>query len=808
MKKLLLMLFALITTGAWAQTDVTSTYLTNADFSQSTPIESNLKGYGKDGTPYGFQTVDGWTSVVLSADNSNASYPNSGMGGAVFAYGSSYQLQGNNKAAPATNPNGEASGNCLGFFGVWGCGGYYYQEITLPAGNYSIIFTYYNQSGTTNVTNLFGFETESNKYYGSTKSFSTGSWKEETVSFTLTEETTGKVSIGYTAPNKGSSDNPMLFVDCVKILGVSALDVAKGEALAALPGTDGDGFFTMDQTTIDEFTTRINTATTVEGVEAIKAEIEAWKAPALSGEWNIQNNTAVFYLGVDGDNVVLSEQPVAVTFEKKDNGFAIKVGEKYINMKGGNTWSMAATSTASTAWTFTLSDGKYTIAGPNGLIGTDNVVAGSTCYGNKAAANNGYWKISKAVNEDEAELIVAKNALQAALNATVAAPTTNIGTAAFQYKQEDVEAYAAAIADAQDVLDNAASTKAELEAQTEIVKNLEPLVLNAPADGQLFNVVLTYEGWTYDKKAITYLANARDGQGNYNIQYKEAANTNLAQAFTFTKVEGNNYKMSQIDADGNVRYMTTGVPYGGNASQIRTSTKADDAMVVTVIPTATEGKWNLRNTEANQYIGSQDAGVYTVNSHIDFVLAETTKPSIKINTTEAGWGTTMLPFAVASLPTGVKAYTCAAIENNTLTLEEVETLEANKPYIIEGAWNETLTGDAQGTALTYTEGLLTGTYVDYKTVGGEYVLQNHDGKVGFFKVDTSVAEPKVPANRAYIASEGGNVKAFYLGGDTDGINSLVNDLQNGDIYDLAGRKVQRMQKGNVYIVNGKKVVVK
>ena len=58
-----------------AQTDVTTTYITNADFSSSTPISSNLKGYGKDGTPYGFQSVDGWTSVVISGDNSDGNYP-------------------------------------------------------------------------------------------------------------------------------------------------------------------------------------------------------------------------------------------------------------------------------------------------------------------------------------------------------------------------------------------------------------------------------------------------------------------------------------------------------------------------------------------------------------------------------------------------------------------------------------------------------------------------------------------------------------------------------------------------------------
>jgi hypothetical protein len=294
----------------------------------------------------------------------------------------------------------------------------------------------------------------------------------------------------------------------------------------------------------------------------------------------------------------------------------------------------------------------------------------------------------------------------------------------------------------------------------------------------------------------------------YNIQYKEKANANLAQAFTFTKVGGNNYKLSQIDADGNVRYMTTGTPYGGNDNQVRTSTNADDALLVTVIPTALEGVWNLLNVAANQYIGSQDAGVYTVDRNKNFRIVEAQKPSVTINTTAAGWGTVILPFAFDELPAGVKAYTCAAADGATLTLVEATALEANKPYIIEGAWEATLTGDAQGTALTNTVGLLTGTYADMEAANGTYIMQKHDDKVGFYQVDTENAQPKVPANRAYLADPDSDVKAFFLGEDIAlAIQSVFDGLVKGEAYDLAGRKVSHFQKGGAYIVNGKKVIV-
>jgi uncharacterized protein YjdB len=380
-----------------------------------------------------------------------------------------------------------------------------------------------------------------------------------------------------------------------------------------------------------------------------------------------------------------------------------------------------------------------------------------------------------------------------------AIPTANVGTEAFQYSQDAIDA---------------ANALVQGEATVEDVVNAYNAVttVNAPADGQLFNVVLTYEGWTYDNKAMTFIANGRADAGLYNIKYKEEANVNLAQAFTFTKVEGSNYKMSQIDADGNARYLTSGVIYGGNASQIRTSTDADQALIVTVIPTATEGKWNLRNTEANQFIGSQDDGVFTVDSHIDFVLQETQKPSIAINTTAAGWGTTILPFA-AEKPADVKVYSCAEMNGTDLVLVEVDALEANKPYVIEGAWNETLTGDAQGTQLTYDEGLLTGVYAQTEAAAGTYVMQKLNGKVAFYKV--SEEKPiNVPANRAYLTGVDSEAKVLNLGdGETDGINA-IQALIDGDaeIFNVNGVKQNTLQKGINIIKMGngetRKIMVK
>ena len=207
--------------SGWAQTDVTSKYIQNADFSQGTPIDNHLCGYGKDmkdhgTTYYGMQEVQGWKITILSGDDSNASYPNSGMGGAVFAYGSEFLLKGNNVSAPSAGPAGE-SGNALGFFAVWGCGAYYYQEATLPAGKYTITVPIYAASGTQANTSYIGFIPNSGSSYTIACNPAVGEWTTGTVEFTLTEETTGKVALGYKSTGSGSAANPMLFIDGVKI---------------------------------------------------------------------------------------------------------------------------------------------------------------------------------------------------------------------------------------------------------------------------------------------------------------------------------------------------------------------------------------------------------------------------------------------------------------------------------------------------------------------------------------------------------------------------------------------------------------
>lgn len=356
------------------------------------------------------------------------------------------------------------------------------------------------------------------------------------------------------------------------------------------------------------------------------------------------------------------------------------------------------------------------------------------------------------------------------------------------------------------------------DALTEGIEIFNNTPLNAPKDGARYNLVLNNNyGWTYDGKAVTYLANGRSDMGLYNIQYWSAVNANYAQAFTFTAVDGlqDCYYISMTDVDGNERYVSTGEPYGGNANQIRTTTNAEDALAVKVIATKTDGVHNLYNVEASNYIGSQDAGFYTVNSHINFNIQEASMVDVTLTISSAKWSTLILPFN-AELPEGVKAYTCAEVIDGVLTFNEDTTIVANTPYLVGGNAGEyDFSGYGLADKDSYTEGLFTGTYVDYQTESnkGIYVLQKHDNVVAFYLVGED-AKPRVRANRCYITyEEVSGARMLRLGfgdDDTTGIDNMQFPTDNSGvtIYDTMGRKVTSMKKGNLYIMNGRKVVVK
>ena len=175
--------------------------------------------------------------------------------------------------------------------------------------------------------------------------------------------------------------------------------------------------------------------------------------------------------------------------------------------------------------------------------------------------------------------------------------------------------------------------------------------------------------------------------------------------------------------------------------------------------------------------------------------------------TDAQYATFVAPFDV-EIPAEVEAYTVETATGATLNLTPVATtIPANTPVILNSdeVVNETFYGKNNATEDSYTVGWLTGVYTATDAPNGSYVLQNNDSKVGFYKVNTY--QPTVGANRCYLTVPAGvKANAFFFN-EATGIQNVLENLQAGEIYDISGRKLGKLQKG-VNIVNGKKVLVK
>ena len=93
-----------------------------------------------------------------------------------------------------------------------------------------------------------------------------------------------------------------------------------------------------------------------------------------------------------------------------------------------------------------------------------------------------------------------------------------------------------------------------------------------------------------------------------------------------------------------------------------------------------------------------------------------------------------------------------------------------------------------------------------------YVLQTNDDVQGFYNVTSTITAPA--AGKAYLhtttalASEAKAREAWiFAGGETTGINTVREAVNDNRYYNLAGQRVSQPGRG-LYIVNGKKVVIK
>jgi hypothetical protein len=156
---------------------------------------------------------------------------------------------------------------------------------------------------------------------------------------------------------------------------------------------------------------------------------------------------------------------------------------------------------------------------------------------------------------------------------------------------------------------------------------------------------------------------------------------------------------------------------------------------------------------------------------------------------------------------GVKAYAVTAINEKSVSLQELTSAPAGTPVVVEAAEGGEYPCTIIESAEAPEKNELAYSKEDVVSDGTFYALANKpeaDG-VGFYPVKSGVT---IPAGKAYLVV-GAEVKGFLALGDmADAINNILVETANGNIFNIAGQKVQNITKGGLYIVNGKKVFVK
>ena len=290
-KQLFLLLVCFAALAAAAQTDITAQYLKNYSFDSgfhhkagaTTEVKQEIK------------TITGWTAGFT------VDYTITG----IYEYGFAGKFNGGE--VPAQGYEGSVGG-ALALSTGWGVEMTYSQNVTLPAGTYTINAPTYNAKSATKGKSLLAWIPQSgDAVVSALNGYPSKTWTLDQITFTLIEETQGKIQIGYkAAENTGSGSSANLLIDYVQIL-VKSMDESKlelGKTLATANTLYGDGSgrgasdlkaaIDRAQTAYDGSDTPLAEVLAVD--EALKAAIEtyAWlnaspNAPVDCTERYIQN---------------------------------------------------------------------------------------------------------------------------------------------------------------------------------------------------------------------------------------------------------------------------------------------------------------------------------------------------------------------------------------------------------------------------------------------------------------------------------------------------------------------------------------
>lgn len=208
-----------------------------------------------------------------------------------------------------------------------------------------------------------------------------------------------------------------------------------------------------------------------------------------------------------------------------------------------------------------------------------------------------------------------------------------------------------------------------------------------------------------------------------------------------------------------------------------------------------------------------DSGNTPNNNGYYWWLEEVT--TLPITVSAAGWATLYAPVALTIPATeGLTVYT-AAVEGNTLKLTALNrTIPANTPVLIEaaeGKYNFNINYNAAAQTAQAAGKGLSGTLETINKPADKtiYTLQKPaaaNNEIGFYKYGGETLQGFRAYGENLLGTTSTAEGLIFDKGDVTAIENVeINDGKQTVIYDLNGRRVEKMLKG-IYIVNGKKVI--
>ena len=470
-------------------------------------------------------------------------------------------------------------------------------------------------------------------------------------------------------------------------------------------------------------------------------------------------------------------------------------------------------------------EGTFEATGTIGFDGKLNIKI-------NVASTNASWITFRNVKyEKTADAVAPTEAEVAALNEAIeAAEAYTLGFEADEYAPYNNVAGLEALANAQDVKENAIEWQSAVVAATEALAaatwTANTAEVNAIYDGD-FAIHEAYE----EGSANTVLPGWNTVSGNIRRVLKTVASyPGLAEASAGAAVftHAGNYQYGNtvgysVPLKANTVYAFSIKVAGWNNEERKDVSvsvlNGEDGLPVTNLGVATKDIVGNDNnvagfTEYTKVFKTGAAGNYVLSympmnnaSFTDVVLKKAGTEEVTV--TSAGLATYVSDYDLDFTGLDVKAYK-AKVTGTDIVFTQVYEVPAGQGVLLRGEGTFEVPVTVGVAALEDNDFIRgTGEAVASNNEDGtcNYILNVVDGVVGFYKANNQT----VATNRAYLksttATEGATRMGFRFDDETTGIESVATDVENTTIYNLNGMRVAQPQKG-LYIQNGKKVVVK